>query len=99
MVNTNQLFGNKNPHRVLVPAWLALEHPRSLVLSTLWLLVSAQQIPVGLAIRIGMLHDHRKTAFLALPKGEPVPRPVWHVQPVLHVAAGGFNREWHWFSR
>ena len=99
MINTAQLFGNKNPHRVLSPAWLALEHPHPLVGGTLWLLVSAQQVPVGLAVRIGMLHDHRKTALPALPKGEPVPRAIGHVQPVLDVAALGFNREWHWFSR
>jgi hypothetical protein len=95
MINTAQLFGNKNPHGVLCPAWLALEHPRPLVLSTLWLLMSAQQIPVGLAKRIGMLHDHRKAALLALSEGEPMQRPIRHVQLVLDVAAFGFNREWH----
>ena len=99
MVNTTQLFGNKNPHRVLSPAGLALEHPHPLVSGTVFPFVGAQQVPVGLTVRIGMLHDHRVAAFLALPKGEPVPRAIGHVQPVLDVAALGFNREWHWFSR
>ena len=99
MIKTAQLFSNKNPNGVLIASGLTLEHSHPLVSGPVFPLMSAQEVPIGLAVRIRVLHDHRIAAFSAWPKRQPVPCPVRHVEPVLDMSGLGFNRDWHGLVR